>query len=309
MKIDKDTLLEFKRITSKDILGFLTLVKEFFLTDYNVIVSYFSGNVDTIDSVRFEKLSRINEQLLVMFDTYHYNSQQLVGTRWWSLLEILEDIDSQLNTIKNLPRWSRSSITNFNYSSVNQLDYILKQNETLEKVATEVLSQSTDQWVKIAFDNSLREEDYTKDTNNELKLFFNETSQPFTLNSVVDTISGKSVFGKDFVDYISFEDEDLKSLDYDETLQQSVSILSNLKKNDNPDFPNDGVQSSIVAGGNRATFNFPILTRQLQQTFSTDDTLKDFQILLLSIEEDKLFLEYQVSSRLGEVELTSNITF
>ena len=122
------------------------------------------------------------------------------------------------------------------------------------------------------------------------------------VNSVVDVISGKSIYGRDLTKYISFVSDDLTSLEYDDTIKQAVEINLNLKKGDNPNFPTLGVQRAAIIGVNRNTLNFPIITRQLIETFNSDDTLKDFQVVNLKIDQDNLFIEIKVSTRLNEVQ-------
>jgi len=309
MILKKEILEEFKRITGKDIQSFLKETSDFMNQNYPYILQYFSGKANTLSSIHYKKLQLQKEKLVIMFEGYYFNSQQLVGTRWWDLLQLLEDIDSQFNTIDNIPKWSRSSITEISYSSTVNLDYTLKQNQSLEKVAVEVMDGSGNDWTKIALSNSLKEEDYSLTSQNLLKIVGNKAVKPINIISVVDVIDRKKIYGRDLIKYISFEDEDLVSLDYWDTILQTVDILSNLKRGDNPMEPNEGVQSSIVTGGNRATFNFPILTRQMSQVFSSDDTLKDFQVLSLKIEEDNLNLEYQVYTRVDEVEINNTVNF
>jgi hypothetical protein len=90
-------------------------------------------------------------------------------------------------------------------------------------------------------------------------------------------------------------------LGYDDTIRQAVDILVNLKKNDNPDNPNHGLQSGLVAGTNRALFNFPVIIRQKSQDFANDDTLKNFRIINLSRDQDNMMMDYEVQTRLNEV--------
>jgi hypothetical protein len=128
------------------------------------------------------------------------------------------------------------------------------------------------------------------------------------LTSVVDVLYGKSIYGKDIYQRLTITGDDLQVLDYDSTLLQSVDILVNLRRNSNPDFPNLGRQTQLLVGSTRASFNFPIVDRDLKTVFASDDSLKDFQLTKLERVEDNVTISFQVYSRLNELQqLTRNI--
>lgn len=310
MRFSTDILEEFESLTGKNIKKLFQDSLNFFSYDYQIIVDYYSGRSSKIDSQPFTNLEQLQLQKSNIFEAYHSHSRMMKDSRWWDLLEFVEEIDNRLETLKNINRWSRSSITSTGYSPNIQIEHTLTQNETLENVAKNILGLSNpqDSWVDIALSNNLEEEDYDTQGGNDLLLETNRTvNLGIQVNSVVDYISGKSIYGKDIyrkIQFVSDDDgnDDLQVLGYDETVVQSVDILANLKKNDNPDFPTLGLQSSVTIGGNRAMLNFPVIVRQLTETFSSDDTLKDFQVDLLSLEQDNLSIDYQVKTRLNELQ-------
>ena len=225
-------------------------------------------------------------------------------SRFWVVLETLEEIENRLMTLNNMNKWSRSSITNTRYSSSSQIEYTLKQNQTLENIARNVLEQNDyqDSWFDIAFRNQLFEEDYTNEGGNDLLLEIDNTvNLGVQVNSVVDTLQGKSIYGKDLYRKISFENDDLKYLDYDKTVTQAVEIMIVHKKNQHPDYPSLGLQSTVCIGGNRALMNFPVIIRQLTETFNSDDSLKEFTVESLEVEQDNLLSNFKVKTRLNEI--------
>jgi len=180
------------------------------------------------------------------------------------------------------------------------VQYTLKQNQTLERVASDVLGKSQEGWFDVAIENKLTEEDYSMEGGNNIELKFSNVNQGVEINSVVDVMIGKSIYGKDVYRKIQIENEDLKVLNNDETILQAVDILINLKKEDNPDSPNSGLQSAIIIGSNRASLNFPIIERQLTETFNTDDSLQNFSLKELRIDQDSALVDYEVQTRLNE---------
>ena len=57
----------------------------------------------------------------------------------------------------------------------------------------------------------------------------------------------------------------------------------------------------LIIGQSRASLNFPIITRQLNQTIATDDSLKNFTINSVTYDQDNLYVDFTVQTRLGEV--------
>lgn len=312
MQTTTEILQEFKKITSKDIEFFFKRTISFLTNEYNNIVAYYSGDVDFISSVPFKIFDELKKERDSLFETIHLHSKQLISTKWWILIDQIEQIDSRFKTLDNINRWSRSSLTKVSYSPDSTVKYFLKQNQTLERVSSDILgSSNNDEWYTLALTNDLSEEDYSIEGGEELQLQFPKNNQRLQVNSVVDLMIDQNIYGKDLNRKLQFDSstEDLSVLGNIDTISQSVDILLKLKKNDNPGFPNEGLQSSIIVGSNRATLNFPIITRQLTETFSTDDSLKDFAVKNISLAEDTLSLTCEVQSRLNEVfSFQSNIS-
>lgn len=301
MKINKDILIEFKAITSRNVESFFRNSLLFFSQDYDIVTRYYEGKIETIDSKIFDRFVSLKRECAEVFETIHSYSHQLNNIKWWLLIEHVEDIDSRLQSLDNIAKWCRSSATRTTYSAHVNIQYTLKQNQTLERASSDIaLSTDQDGWVDIAIDNALREEDYSSEGGVDLQLKLRGSNQNSQINSVVAIMQGKSVYGIDIDKLITFVYDDIKVLSYDETVSQSVSILSSLKRNDNPDKPNQGVQSAIVVGGSKASLNFPIINRQIIETFNTDDSLKNFTINKIEVERDNLLIDYQVETRLGE---------
>ena len=306
----------FKTITKKDIYLFLQQVYQFFVNDKNNIIEYYNNNITSTTKKSFDKLNQLIEELRDIFEIIQLNSSLLHHSKWWDFIEMLEDIDSTLNSLKNYNRWSRSSLSFVGYKPFIQQSYFLQQKQSLERVSQDILQDDNpqDDWVNIARDNDLNEEKYTTQGGVEVKVTqsnLNKTADE--LKSVMDLYVGEKVLGIDVdkkIQFILSPDGffDLKTLSYEQTLLQSVDILAQLKQNGNPEYPNDGIQSDIIVGGNRALLNFAIIIRQLQNSFATDDTIQSFQVQNIQFEQDNLVISYQIESRLGKTyNLTSQI--
>jgi hypothetical protein len=305
MQLDPNILSEFKQITGKDIAGYFINAMRFFNGDYSTIVNYYSGITSTISSKPFANFDTLKQQNKDVLETFKEHSRQFNNLKWFLLIEQIEEVDNRLQTLSKINKWARSSLTKVAYDPSFQVEYVMKQNQTLENVASNIEGSQNpnDDWVDIALQNRLSEEDYTPEGGTNVNLSFKRLNVNFNINAVVDVISGKSVYGKDINRQLQFDGDnnDLKVLGYDDTILQAADILANLRKGDNPDNPDHGLQANVIAGGNKAIFNFPVITRQMSASFSNDDTLKNFTINNLSIDQDNLACDYTVATRIGEV--------
>lgn len=298
-----DDLKQFKKITGFDLPTYFQKSVDFIKTDFNVISNYYRGLSESISSSPFTFFDEVNSLTKECLQQFYINRDRFNHSKWWDILEQVEEFDSRFMTLKNMNRWSRSSAKNFGFDANPRFDYVMTQKQTLERISRDFLksNNSQDDWFDIAKDNNLIEEDYTSSGGNNIKLTLSKQLINFDITSVADTIVEKSVYGKDINKYITFLDDDLEVLSYEETILQAADILVSLKKGDNPERPDLGIQKSVVLGVSKANFNMPILSRQLQSTFATDDSLKNFTIKNVTFESDVAYIDYSVQTRLGEV--------
>lgn len=308
MNLDKSILTEFEEITQKNLTQFLVRVASFLQQDRSTILAYYNDASRAIDPTAFGRFTILEKELKTIFEAFQLHSSVFNNSKWWDVIEMLEQIDSVFSSLKNTHRWSRSSISRFGYSPNVQMDYTLSESQTLERVSQDVLvdQNPNDQWYDIAINNDLTEEEYEVRGGSVIQLQKARNRGTFQIESVIDIMSGKTIYGIDLNRRINFVksdqfQSDLALLDHDDTILQSVEILTNLKKNSNPDFPNDGLQTEVTVGANRALLNFPIIIRQMTQTFASDDTLKNFTVKAMSYEEDNLLITYEVEDRLDEI--------
>jgi hypothetical protein len=297
--------LKYKNITDVDIEEFFNDYTDFLNSDYQSVVLYFAEGGDLPGSVVI-KLDRLLGDCRKILNTFRiYRNSLSENFEFWELLEQLENINISLNTIQKSSKWYRSNKSIYNDNKV-EVDYILKQNQTLERLASDVgYEDPNNDWVAIAMRNQLQEEDYSVEGGNLLKITF-ENNFSFKILSVIDSISGEKVYGIDFDKEITFSDldidgyYDLTTLSYRKTVEQSYSILLKTVKGSVPEFPEDGVNKEIL-GGNINSIQFPILFRQLGNLFVKDDSFKDFKVVDVVREEDRQYITVQVKTRLDEI--------
>jgi len=290
----------FKKITRFDIQTYLTEFTSFILTDYQKIVSYYQ-NGTVIPSSTIETLNNLYSDTLQLNDLFGLYSTQLSAetAEMWDLLDAFELTKITLLTLINSARWLRSTKNNFR-SNVVSRDYILQQGQSLERLATEIgYSNADNDWVNTALNNDVKEEDYSFEGGNKLKITF-VNNLNFFINTVIDSISGIKIYGLDLDRALTFENNDFKTLDYHDTIIQQTQILLGLVKGSVPEFPEDGVSKDII-GGNINSIQYPVIIRQLSGVFEKDDRYKSIAINSFKIEGESLAIDLQIVTKLNDV--------
>lgn len=301
MALPKDTISDFEKITNFKLTEYLKDYVDFTNVGRLKVIDYYSGRSGAPNTDAFKALDYLlvsSRDLVAVIDG---NENRLSDGRFWELIELLSEIETSISTIDNSSKWLRSAITKGNYSPQIEIDRVLRQFQTIEGVASETGSNNPDNdWINISLRNDLKEEDYTPSGGNILKVIGSNRFS-LQLRTVVDNISGKKVYGIDLNRRLTFTDNDLEALSYDDTIKQTVSILANLKRGDTPEFPEDGIQTSLVSGANRNTVAYQILIRQYINTFERDDTLKALKIVDIKTVQDSLAISFEIETRLSEI--------
>lgn len=308
-----EVLDDFYKVTSKDIRAFLVRYSLFYTQDYDSIVNFYQGKAKSVSNKSFINFYALRKEVNEIFALFTQFENQFYNVRFIDLLEVIEQINDILLTLSNISKWARATTDTFGYNQNVKKQYVMTQFDSLEKIAKNILDSALpqDDWYQISIDNQLKELDFDSEGGTILNLTQpNNSIQNFKINDVVDIISGKSIYGRDINQYMHYdvENQDLAILNEDETIQQAVSILVTLRKNENLDFTNHGLQSSLAIGQTRSLMNFPVISRQMVETFSNDDTLKNFQMTKLYFDQDNLMIDFQIETRLGEIQqLTTQI--
>lgn len=296
------TYENFEKITKYPLRKYLATFLSFLDVEQINIINYFNGISKKPDIASFDKLKLLIKESETLNEVIINHANNFTTVDFWELVDVIEDVKIKLQSIDNASKWLRSSITKNNFNPNPELDYILHQRQTLEDVSGNILSSNDrdNDWSDIAMHNDLEEEDYTPGGGNILKLVF-ENGQSLRLQSVVDNIQGDKVYGLDLQKKLEFSDNDLTVLGYKDTIRQAADILGRLRKGDNPEFPEDGVQSTLAVGSNIGSVTFPSIFRQMFATFATDDTFKSFAITDIKQEQDTVQIEYSVETRRDEI--------
>lgn len=303
LNVKKDSVEKFSYLINYDIGIFFDLYRIFVNDNLPNIVEYYSNKETVVDQYSFNYLSKLINQSIIIDNLIKTNLSIMDNMYAWEILDFFEDVKIKLATFDNLSKWTRSSKTKASWgqSSV-QIDYTVGEYETLEEVSGKFFDSTLQQnnWQDIALQNNLTELEYTTKGGTILKINKDiNISENLYLNSVVDNLVGKKMYGLDFNKKITFIVDsdgslDLDILSYEKTVVQSFEILLRLNKGDIPELPNLGKNN--VIGNNVMTFYYVSLTKQLTATFATDDSLQDFSVLNIFYKNGDIYLKCSVNT-------------
>lgn len=300
-ELTRDDLLEVELMSGIDVISLYEEINSFMNNEALQIRAFFEGTIDSVVAAQFRKLDQLHDKTFSTIDKLTNNKEEFIQYKSWVLLEDLEDSLLMLITLKNYSLWSRSNRNINIYAGKVEIEYIQQQQETLEQI--EVKSGSVDfdsTWYQTSIRNSLKEEDYSSEGGIPLKIIFKNAPTVFLESVVAQIDNGLKSFGLDISKRLKFRDDDLVVLENRETLYQSAEILLNLKKGDNPNLPNLGLDQVSILGSSKGSFLFPVIFRQIIDVFSTDDSFGGVEVGKISFEKDAVFIGVQASSRYKE---------
>lgn len=292
-----DTISDFQQKTKFPLANFLLESESFFRSDFPNIVNFYNGNSNSLDRNYIKKLNELTEQSSYIIHFFKERKQSFDSIDYWELLDKIEDIKIKFNTTYSISKFLRSSITDGTEKSGFVFDARLNRNETLEDISYNQLQKNgEDDWLDIAFENDLKEVDYDVSGGTKLKLR-KQLFQSNIVTSMIDNTIGEKIYGRDIKKSFQYLDDDLETLDYKETVYQSVDILSKLSKGDIPEYRNLGLKKNIYKGSNFSKLNYSSLVREMNRNFASDDLFSDFSIKELRYEQGDVFIEYQVNTK------------
>jgi len=305
--VDSKVILKFKKVANYPIDQFLIESKSFFEVDFPKMVDFFGGKADFLDKKHLKKLKDLLNESAKLENIFILRKKLMTTSDFWELLDLFEDVKTKLETANNISKYLRSSIIANKNKAGLVVDYTLASEQTLENVSRTFLNQNSfeNDWTNIAIENNLKEVDYDIKGDTTVKVR-RRVFQNDLVTSMIDNTIGEKIYGKDIYKVFTYEENDLKSLGYKETAFQSTDILAELEKGDIPEFPGIGLNMSFYKGINLSQLNYPSITRELKNNFSTDDLFKDFEIKSLKTMEDNILIEFKVSTKY-ELVLIKNV--
>lgn len=291
----------FKLLTGINVNKFMKEFVNFVANDVQKISDYFSGKIRT-PQTSFTELERLLVMSRNILTGYNLHQGSFLSIMDWEVLDSIETIRQQLINVSVISKYLRSSIILATYNDgLQESEYIQKQNQTLENVSWDVLRSNNpnNDWVKLAIDNDLIEEDYTMRGGVSLSVTYRNPGTVNFVEVVVDNIVDENIMGKDIYQVLTFINDDLQVLDPEGTTLQSANVLVSLKRGDNPEFWMQGLPNLV--GQSYAAFSYPLLFKAMVDVFATDDTFTNFRVESIRVVQDNIAMDLSIETLLGQM--------
>lgn len=306
MRPDINILTVFKNATGGDIKFFLEDFALFCNQYYASIVDYYQGNVDsTVVGEAFNMLDDLIKRTRTLEPLFTLKASSFTNLDVWELLDVFTECQTKLWTIDNSSKWLRSAIIG-RYGNNIALNRMLKTRENFESVASSLGSNDPqNEWVNIARNNSVEEESYTANEGGGMFKINLKQSGTFEISNIVDTLDTKNILGKDIDKEFGIEDNDIKTVEYDKAILQSLDTITKALKGCIPEFPNYGIPNDAI-GSSANALNYPSLFRHVMNMFQRDARWSEVTLLDLYRKEDNVFMKIQAKTVTNNF-LTTNI--
>jgi hypothetical protein len=286
------TYEKFKVITGYDIQSFFSQFTVFVSTYYPYIIDYYnSGSINRDAFYALDNLLVETEKIEPLF-ILHRNTLDDIGM--WFLLDTFSEIKTKLLTVKMSAKWTRSTY-NAVRSNTIKMQKVLSPGQTFEEVSKDLsAAKPQDDWVNITVPQYINEEDYsTEDGSQVFSINLRNIGLNY-VNNIVDTLSGKNILGKDISADFSFENDDLKTVMYDDAIYQALDLILKSMQGSIPEFPEYGIPNEFI-GTTVNAFKYPTVFKAIMNMFQRDSRWKTVELLEMVRDKDAIFLKIKAS--------------
>lgn len=270
---------EFENITKFALLDYLIKYRNFLQNDYSDIYAYYSGSVETINVEKLNTLSELlslSNDLILTFQTF---SGKLGNVGYWELQRYCQDLRDTLERIKKLPKYCRTAKTSRGYKPYVQVGGEIGGMKTVQDLANQLGEMNENELI---INNDLQEQDYEIDKLKEIRALVNNKSDVI-VTTILEQPIGRRIYGRDINRKISFTDNDLSIVEYEDNVEQKCGILLELNKGDVPEFPNFG--KNLSSGSLLNKINYAELILDIRENFEQDDLFEDVNIIDISADK------------------------
>lgn len=270
-----------------------------FMTQHKQLISKYYTQGDSYPKTSFDLFDNLKNRSKLILEKVSIKRDYLVNFSDFEVIDQIENIIHCLELVENYSRWLRSSLFKGKFKQNAEIEVVLRQGQTLESFANEVGYTDRDAGaIDIALRNKIKETDITLEGGVKFRFSYANNNN-LILNSIIDNLNGNNLLGKDVKRKLTITNDDLEVLEPYDTFYQTCEILVSLLKNDNPEFPNDGFDKSMLVNKNIINSMLPSYLRQLYNIIDRDDSIADFSVSNVILEKDALKIEVTFKSWLN----------
>lgn len=268
---------EFENITKFALLDYLVKYRNFLQNDYSDLYAYYSGSVETVNVGKLNTLSELMSLSNDLIRTFQTFSGKLGNVGYWELQRYCQDLRDTLERISKLPKYCRTAKTPRGYKPYVQVSGEIGGMKTVKDLAEQLGGGISEN--ELILNNDLQEQDYEIDKLKEINALVNNQND-IVVTTILEQPIGRKIYGRDINRKISFTNNDLSVVEYEDNVEQKCIILLELNKGDVPEFPNFG--KNISPGTGIHKYNYAELILDIRENFEQDDLFESINIIDIS---------------------------
>lgn len=287
-----DIANEFQSITKFELLQFFTDYRNFLQDDYSDIYSYYSGNSETVD---VHKISRMNDLLIRSDDltrTFQTFAGKLGNVGYWELQQYCQDLKDTIERISKLPKYCRTAKTCRGYKPYIQVSEDIGGMKTIQDLSNQLGVGVTEE--ELILNNDLEEDGWEIDKLSQITALVNNNSD-IVVETIIEQPIGNRIYGRDIDRKISFKDNDLSVVEYENNVEQKCEILLELNRGDIPEFPFLG--KNFISGSSYNNYNYAELVSDIKDNFFQDDLFESVDVVDIKFVDGDIYVTCEIKTK------------
>lgn len=283
---------EFQNITKFELLQYFTAYADFLQKDYAEVYAYFSGKTETIDNSKLGTLSDLINKSNDLTRIFQEFAGKLGNVGYWELQQYCQDLKDTLERISKLPKYCRTAKTCRGYKPYVQVSEDIGGMKTIGDLAEQLGGEITEN--ELILNNDLEEGDYEIDSLSSITALV-ENQVNVVVGTIMEQPIGNRIYGRDISRNISFDENDIAIVKYEDNVEQKSDILLELNKGDVPEIPYFG--KTIVSGSTYNGYNYGTLVSDLRENFLQDDLFDKVTVTDIDYKEGDLYVTVNIQTK------------
>lgn len=287
-----DVANEFQNITKFELLQFFVDYRDFLQEDYSDIYAYYSGQSESVDSHKISLLNNLLSRSDDLTRTFQTFAGKLGNVGYWELQQYCQDLKDTLERISKLPKYCRTAKTCRGYKPYVQVSEDIGGMKTIQDLSQQLGAGITEE--ELILNNDLEEDSWEIDKLSQITALVNNNTE-IVVETIVEQPIGHRIYGRDIKRKITFADNDLALVEYEDNIEQKCDILLELNRGDVPEFPNFG--KNFISGTNYNNYNYAELVSDIRDNFLQDDMFDSVDVVDISFRDSDIYATCEIKTK------------
>lgn len=287
-----DVANEFQNITKFELYQYFKDYSDFLQSDYSEVYSYFSGKIENIDNSKLTTLSNLLDRSNNLTRIFQEFAGKLGNVGYWELQQYCQDLKDTLERISKLPKYRRTAKTCRGYKPYVQVSENIGGMKTIKDLAEQLGNGITEN--ELILNNDLEEGDYEIDQLSSITALV-ENQVNIVVSTIMEQPIGRRIYGRDIKRKISFKNNDLQIVEYEDNIEQKTNILLELNKGDVPEIPSFG--KTVISGSTYNGYNYGSLVSDLRENFLQNDLFEDISVENIDYKDNDLYITVNIQTK------------